>query len=54
MFNDLTFPQLIFVAVALAMLAMAVLAFVMYGIANSPVCCALAFGGVLALSCFIE
>ena len=54
MFDDLTFPQLIFVAVALAMLAVAILAFVMYGIANSPVCCAIAFGGMLTLSCFIE
>ncbi len=54
MFDDLTFPQLVFVAMALAMLAVAILAFVMYGVANSPVCCAITFGGVLVLSCFIE
>ena len=54
MFEKLTIPQLVFVAIALAFAAIAILAFTMYGIANSPTVCALAFGGVLALSCFIE
>ena len=54
MFDELTIPQVVFVAIALAFAAVAVLAFMMYGIANSPTVCALAFGGVLALSCFVE
>lgn len=54
MFDKLTIPQLVFVVVALAMLSVAILAFVMYGVANSPVCCAITFGGVLALSCCVE
>ena len=54
MFEKLTIPQVVFVAIALAFMAIAGIAFLAYGIVNSPICCGIAFAGILVLSCFIE
>ena len=49
--EELTIPQLVFVAVALGLLAVAILALVAYGLAHSPFACALAFAVIVASSC---